>query len=132
MKQFFTSLLCTIGLAGCGAQNQASPAANKPTPSAEATVVKTITVSGFDPDGEPELKEMSDGALMLVFNFMPPSFAEDDEATFADFDKQLERAIGVPVFRDDREVFLIHDPQADTEDKLKTFLEGFRKKYEGK
>ncbi|HEX7449236.1 MAG TPA: hypothetical protein VF306_16905 [Pirellulales bacterium] len=79
IKQFFTSLLCTIGLAGCGAQNQARPAANNPAPSAEATVVKTITVSGFDPDGEPEIKEMSDGALMLVFNFMPPSFAEDDE-----------------------------------------------------
>ena len=93
----------------------------------EATAAKTIAVSGFDPEGEPEIKEMSDGTLMVVFNFMPPSYAEDQEAKYADFEKELERAVGVPVQRDDREVFLIQAPRSDTVEKLKSFLEGYRK-----
>lgn len=93
----------------------------------QATVVKTTAISGFDPDGEPEIREMSDGTLMVLFNFMPPSYAEDDESKYADFEKQIEEAIGVPVFREDRERFLIRDPQSDTAEKLKAFLEGYRK-----
>ena len=93
----------------------------------ETTVVNTITVSGFDPEGEPEIRQMSDGTLKVVFNFMPPSYAEDEEAKYADFEKLLEQAVGVPVLREDREFFLIQNPQSDTSDKVKAFLEGYRK-----
>lgn len=93
----------------------------------QATAVKTIAVSGFDPDAEPEIREMSDGTLIVLFNFMPPSYAEDDEAKYADFEKQIEQAVGVPVLREDRERFLIRNPQSDTSEKLKAFLEGYRK-----
>lgn len=93
----------------------------------QATVVKTIAVNGFDPGGEPEIREMSNGTMMVIFNFMPPSYAQDEELDYADFDEQLERAIGVPVRRDDRELFLIQKPRPDTAQKLKSFLEAYRK-----
>ncbi|MGH7137111.1 MAG: hypothetical protein ACREHD_15325, partial [Pirellulales bacterium] len=92
----------------------------------QATVVTTITVRGFDPEGEPEIRAMSDGSLILIFNFMPPSYAEDEEVEYADFDEQIERAVGVAVRRDDRELFVIQKPQKDTAEKLKSFLEAYR------
>src|SRR5262249_3878615 len=59
-------------------------------------VVRTITLTGFDPEGEPQVRVMGDGSLLVVFNFMPPSWAEDetDLGPFKDFDRQMERAIG--------------------------------------
>jgi hypothetical protein len=68
---------------------------------------------------------MSDGTLRIVFSLMPPSFAEDDERSFSDFDEQLEHALGVAVTWDDREVFVIAQPWADTAAKLKAFLEAY-------
>lgn len=94
-------------------------------------VIKTIPVSGFDPEGEPEIRQMSDGSLHVVFNFMPPSFAEDDESKFVDFDKQLEKAIGVPVLWDDREVFVIRKPARDTVGKIVRFLDGYESTMQG-
>jgi hypothetical protein len=93
-------------------------------------VAKTMPVSGFDPEGEPEIRQMSDGSLHVVFNFMPPSFAEDDESKFADFDKQLEKAIGATVRWDDREVFVIRKPLTDTVARIKQFLEAYSKTFE--
>ena len=92
----------------------------------QTSVLRTVSVSGFDPHGEPEIRERSDGSVLLVFNLMPPSFAEDDEAAFADFDKQLERALGVEVGWQDREAFLIRRPRGDTVAKAKAFLEGYK------
>lgn len=91
-----------------------------------ATIVQTIPVAGFDPDGEPEIRVMSDGTLHVVFNFMPPSFAEDDETPFDDFDRQLEQAAGSPVHWEDREFFLIRQPAADTAERVRDFLEAYR------
>lgn len=91
-----------------------------------ATIVKTIAIRGFDPGGEPEMREMSDGSLAVVFSFMPPSYAKDEELEYADFDEQLERAVGVPVRRDDQELFTIRQPHKDTAAKLKSFLEAYR------
>ena len=121
------SVVLMIALAGCGHEGPAKPTQKEPAQMSQVTVVKTIAVSGFDPEGEPEIREMSDGTLTVIFNFMPPSYAEDEEAKYADFEKQLERAAGVPVNRDDRELFLIRNPQSDTSEKLKAFLEGYRK-----
>lgn len=42
-------------------------------------VIRTIPLSGFDPAGEPEIRVMSDGSLLVVFNFMPPSFVPDEQ-----------------------------------------------------
>jgi hypothetical protein len=93
-------------------------------------IKETIKLSGFDLEGEPVIRVMGDGSLLIVFNFMPPSFVPDGAGMgpFADFDKQLERAAGVPVVWDDREVFVIQKPKRDTVKKLQKFLEGYRKK----
>src|SRR5436309_11858472 len=101
-------------LAGCQGENPAKPKGKEASPMSPATVLRTIPVTGFDPDGEPEIRVMSDGTLFIVFNFMPPSFAENDEKGFVDFDKQLEKALGVPVHWEDREFFLIRNPANDT------------------
>ena len=97
----------------------------------EPTIVKTTSVTGFDADAEPQIHHMSDGSLQLMLEFMPPSFIADEDAegvkSFDDFDKQLERAIGVPVLWEDRELFIIRKPQNDTAEKIKQFLEGYRK-----
>lgn len=106
-----------------------------PTPANGATtpvdeVKQTIKLKGFDPDGEPVIRVMTDGSLLIVFNFMPPSFAPEGQGLgqFADFDKQLERAAGVPVVWDDREVFVIQQPKPDTVERVRTFIEGYRNK----
>lgn len=125
-KVVLFSLHLVMALAGCSHEPLPKSTAKEPAKMNPATIVKTIAVSGFDPDGEPEIREMSDGTLVVVFNFMPPSYAEDEEAKYADFEKQLERAIGLPVHRDDRELFLIQKPRSDTAEKLKLFLEGYR------
>jgi hypothetical protein len=93
-------------------------------------VKQTIKLKGFDPKGEPVIRVMANGSLLIVFNFMPPSFVPEDEGLgpFADFDKQLERAAGVPVVWDDREVFVIQQPKPDTTDRVRKFIEGYRSK----
>jgi hypothetical protein len=94
--------------------------------------IQRIRLSGFDPDGEPEIRVMSDGSLYVVFEFMPPSFAPEgganDLGSFEDFDKQMERAIGVPVLWEDREFFFIRKPKADTIDRIRQFVENYRKR----
>jgi hypothetical protein len=125
-KTVVVSLLLVAAPAGCGRESP-EPTQKEPAQASQATVVKTTAVSGFDPEGEPEIREMSDGTLTVIFNVMPPSYAEDEEAKYADFDKEMERAVGEPVDREDRELFLIRNPQSDTAEKLKAFLEGYRK-----
>jgi predicted small lipoprotein YifL len=122
-----------ISAAGCGQK----PAATPPGPSqgtSPATPVdevkQTIKLKGFDPKGEPILRVMADGSLLIVFNSMPPSFVPEAQGLgpFADFDKQLERAAGVPVVWDDREVFVIQQPRPDTLERVRKFIEGYQSK----
>lgn len=84
--------------------------------------VEVISLSGFDPDGEPEIRRMADGSLDLVFNFMPPSWADDMSELFDDFDQRLAAAIGVPVEWVDREFFHISRPAPDTVERVQAFL----------
>jgi hypothetical protein len=84
--------------------------------------VEVIRLTGFDPQGEPQLRVFADGSLFVVFEFMPPSWAEDAPERFDDFDRQLAVAIGVPVVWDDREVFVVAKPAADTVERLHSFL----------
>jgi predicted DNA-binding WGR domain protein len=89
-------------------------------------VTQVIELSGFDADGEPELRMMKNGQLHVVFNFMPPSDCEDEEA-FDSFDEEMAQAIGVDVEWEDREVFLIAAPQADTLARVAAFIADYRK-----
>ncbi|MGL4464090.1 MAG: hypothetical protein ACRC1K_18210 [Planctomycetia bacterium] len=84
--------------------------------------VEVVQMTGFDPDGEPQARRMADGRLVVVFEFMPPSWAEDAPERFDDFDQQLANAVGAPVAWDDREVFLIAEPAADAVERLRSFL----------
>jgi len=93
-------------------------------------VTRTIRLTGFDPDGEPEIRVMSDGGLLVVFEFMPPSFVPDERrqdesglGPFKDFDKEMQTAIGTEVVWEDREVFLIPNPKSDTVERIRQFLE---------
>ena len=99
-------------------------------------ITREIHLSGFDPEGEPVIRTMTDGTLYVVFNFMPPSWVDESEyadlGPFAEFDKEMERAIGVPVFWEDREFFLVRNPKSDTVDQITRFVEGYRKKVGGK
>jgi hypothetical protein len=91
--------------------------------------IEIIDLTGFDPAGEPEIRVMADGSWELVFNFMPPSWAEDEAERFDDFDVQLAKATGMDVEWDDREVFRFPEPVADgVVDRLQAFLVGCRKK----
>jgi hypothetical protein len=38
--------------------------------------IEIIPLTGFDPEGEPEIRVMADGSWELVFNFMPPPWVE--------------------------------------------------------
>jgi hypothetical protein len=84
--------------------------------------IKTITLEGFDPEGEPEIRIMDNGSLELVFNFMPPTWAEENPEAFDDFDVQLSEALDLEVLWEDRELFLIEEPAEDTVERIRQFL----------
>ena len=89
-----------------------------PLPESNETNVEVVAesaISGFDPDGEPVIRLMSDGSLQIQFEAMPPFFAEDagTEAEFDDFRAKMEAAIGCPVVQDDRELFIINSTDGD-------------------
>jgi hypothetical protein len=90
----------------------------------------TVTLSGFEPGAEPVLREMRDGSLLLVFAFMPPRVTEGDPAKARRFDlntfgAEVERAAGVPVAWDDKEVFVVKRPRGDTIERIRGFLQNY-------
>jgi hypothetical protein len=89
--------------------------------------VDVISLAGFDPEGEPEIRLMANGSLYVVFNFMPPSWAEDDPDLFDDFDRQLAQATGLQVAWEDREFFRIERPTEDTIERVRQFLQSYRR-----
>jgi hypothetical protein len=89
--------------------------------------VEVIPLTGFDPLGEPQIRVMEDGSLVVVFNFMPPSWAEDDPDRFDDFDQQLGEAVGLPVEWEDRESFRIAQPGKDTIEQVRQFLTAYKR-----
>ena len=89
--------------------------------------VNVIPLAGFDPEGEPEIRVMKDGSLYVVFNFMPPSWGEDDPDQFDHFDEQLGAAIGQPVVWEDREFFRVERPAQDTVDRIRRFLAAYKR-----
>jgi hypothetical protein len=96
----------------------------------EISETETYTVKGFDSSGEPEISISDDGSLQLIFCFMPPLNGKDepDESELWDvFETVLSKKLGVEVLRDDREVFLIPNPNTDTKDVLINYLENFHR-----
>ncbi|MEZ6052485.1 MAG: hypothetical protein R3C02_14045 [Planctomycetaceae bacterium] len=100
---------------------------------------RSLDVAGFDPECPPEIRHMDDGSLWLVIDPMPPSWLENEDylrqdplslGPCADFDQQLARAICVPVHWDDREFFLIKNPQKDTVNAITDFLYEFRQEHD--
>jgi hypothetical protein len=90
-------------------------------------VRSTITLPGFDPDAEPILREIRDGSLLLIFGYLPPLVIESDPAKAQQFDldafgEELEKAAGVSMIWDDREVFVIKRPTSRTIDRIRQFL----------
>lgn len=84
-----------------------------------------IDLYGFDPEGEPVIRVMSDGTLYLILAFMPPSDSyEDEHAQFDDenFFEELQRAVGVEVVWEDRERFYFPKPAADTMESIREFM----------
>jgi hypothetical protein len=89
-------------------------------------------IKGFDPLGEPEISAGDDGALVLMFNAMPPTdkAGNDREARlFDDFERVLSNALLTTVLRDDRERFVIREPSADSVKTLATYLSNFWKQH---
>jgi hypothetical protein len=97
--------------------------------SSEDRLIEEIEITGFDPDGEPVIQRWADGAIVILFNAMPPFFAEDGgtEAEFENFETTIGFVLGVDVLRDDREVFVIQMPREDTIAKAKAWLENYHR-----
>src|SRR5690349_366062 len=84
------SSLIALVLAISGCSEPAVPAKEPAKDAAknnagDPTLVESIPVKGFDPDGEPVIKKWSDGTLQIHFEAMPPFFAED-QGTERQFD----------------------------------------------
>lgn len=121
-KTLIGSMIASL-LSLCGCGHDSSP----PAAQDEPTLIEEMKVTGFDADSEPVLKRWSDGSLWIHFEAMPPFFAEDNgtESEFETFETKIQDALGVPVVREDREVFVIQNPNPDTAEKAKSWLEGF-------
>jgi len=125
-KSLLGLMMVSVGsFFGCG-----KPPAAPKEDATKPTVIENISVSGFDREGEPVIKKWSDGSISIHFEAMPPFFAEDEgtESDFEKFEAKIQEALGVPVRRDDREVFIITNPKSDTAEKVKAWLETYRKK----
>jgi hypothetical protein len=99
-----------------------------------AEVLRMVRLTGFDPGGEPSIREMSDGSLEVSFEFMPPSDAEraghPGLGEFAAFDREMAAAAGVPVVWEDREFFRIEHAPPGTLERVQAFVEGYRRRAE--
>lgn len=93
-------------------------------------VVRRTCVTGFDPAGEPEIVERRDGSICVLFCFMPPSDCEHREAYFLEyFQRQMEECIQSAVQWEDRELFVIPKPRADTVALVLRFLSTYREAH---
>jgi hypothetical protein len=115
-----------LGRAGTGVVSQTGSGAQLRAERTPQPAAQKIAFTGFDPKGEPDIEAAADGSIRVMFNFMPPSWVPDEQrkslGEFKDFDKRLAKALGIPVSWEDRELFVIHAPRADTVERLKAFL----------
>jgi hypothetical protein len=96
--------------------------------------VETIKLSGFDPAGAPSIRRTAKGRLWLCIQFMPPSWAPEEERLelghWQDFAQRMQSAIGVRVMWEDREWFRIDRPERDTVYLIQRFLRDIREQYD--
>ncbi len=99
--------------------------------------VEEYPLTGFDPSGEPMVRRTATGRLWLCVQFVPPLWFPEEEWTgpvglgpWADFDKRLADAIGVPVVWEDREWFRIDQPRPDTVQAIQRFLLAERRRLD--
>lgn len=122
-------------LVGCGEPRRQAEKAQANIQKGEkpmSEVVKKIRVPDFDPEGDPEIRVLGNGALEVRFEFMPPSFAPEDGTAdlgrYKDFDKRMAAALGTEVLWEDRERFIIRAPKDDTVARIQEFLKAERKR----
>jgi hypothetical protein len=102
---------------------------------ASAEFTQAMSLTGFDPAGEPQARVTMDGSLWLVFGAMPPSWFQPTDASgalgpCADLDRLLERATGSPIFWDSMKLLLVDKPQPDTVARIERFLRGVRQSWQ--
>jgi hypothetical protein len=73
-----------------------------------------------------------DGQLCLILDMPPFSDGKGNEINgdedfpeLMEFENLIAEYIGVPVTREDREIFIVNQYQTDTPDKIKEFLENY-------
>jgi hypothetical protein len=90
------------------------------------TIVPTedgFVVDGFDAVNKwnPHVNTLSDGSIKILFQHFPTQLVIDRDE-FDEFPDLMAEAIGTYVTWEDRELFIVDRPAADTMDRLKTFL----------
>lgn len=86
--------------------------------------IRTVTIEGFDPQGEPEIRVKSNGTLEVMFQFMPPSYAQtpQEQAQYDRFDQKLRSAVGAGVEWEDRECFIVQSAATIVLERLIAYL----------
>lgn len=82
--------------------------------SADELPMAVVPVSGFDESGEPEIRIMRDGSYEILFNMMPPDFADLWAPCFDEFDERLAKKLACDVEWADRELFVVPTPGPET------------------
>jgi hypothetical protein len=67
----YLAVSCGTGVS-CGDNYSASKVDKQKATMKSEHAIRTITLSGFDPKGEPSIRILADGRLRVVFEFMPP------------------------------------------------------------
>jgi hypothetical protein len=82
-----------------------------------------FVVDGFDPVDKwnPHVEVMKNGAIRILFQHFPTQLVMDRDE-FDEFPDIMGDAINADVCWEDRELFIIDVPAADTMDKLKEFF----------
>jgi hypothetical protein len=105
------------------------PTLPKPTASVPSVgILRTLTVTGFDSSGEPEIRVLSDGSVEIHFSLIPPLNGATEASTdsvFTHFETVLGAALNCEVLRDDRELFVIPVAPAGTAERAQRFLEAY-------
>jgi hypothetical protein len=84
-----------------------------------------IQVKGFDINGEPIIYRMKDGTIRIVFSELPK---RDIETFDLDkFSKEFINAVNCRMIHDDREIFHIQNPNSNTVNVIKQFLNDYKK-----
>lgn len=87
-----------------------------------------VTIDGFGPGDEAELVwgQPESASATLMFNFFPPSWADDELRVnlgqFGQFDQEPAQLLGCEVQWEDRELFVLVAPPADAAERINAFL----------